>query len=173
MTRRVQVERSSVNGDEITSTQVGSLFVNLADLKIQVRGSAGPVDLLPIRPFSTLSSYVAGDIVVYSGSIYVADGAISPGAFDVNDWTELVAGTFYPFIGANSWDFTISYDGGLLNEIVYSKADFRLKQEIAYDGGVVDTVTYSTSINAGGLYTPAGTLTLSYTDGDITGGAWS
>ena len=46
-----------------------------------------------MRYFSTGANYVAGDFVIQAGVLYVAKGAITAGAFNATNWTQVAAAT--------------------------------------------------------------------------------
>jgi hypothetical protein len=90
MVGRVQTLRSSVVGNRPTGRQPGELYVNWPELQLGVINASGTAqDLLPVRTFSTLSSYAAGDIVRQAGSLWSAIAAVSPGAFVPTAWYQL------------------------------------------------------------------------------------
>lgn len=176
MTQRTQFDRAYVTGERITSGQPeGTPFVNFPDRLFQVLGPAGtPVDLLAVRPFSAEADYLAGDIVAYQGKFYAASANITAGAFDIADWSPLTAGQFDEIIQGVGWDFTVGYNGaGDIDTVEFIKDPLRVLLAVSYTNGDITGVLYETSTDSGGSYTPAGTLTLTYTDGEITGGTWS
>ena len=92
MTGRVQTLRSNVAGNRPTGRQPGELYVNWPDKQIGVidSGSAA-LDLVAVRFFSATASYVVGNYVLQSGKLYVANGSISPGAFNATQWTAVAS----------------------------------------------------------------------------------
>jgi len=176
MTQRTQFDRAYATGVQVSGTQPeGTPFVNYADRRLQIQGPTGPVDLLAVRPFSTTANYAVGDLVGYLGKFYAASVVVTAGAFDGAEWTSLTAGQFDDVLQGVDWDFTISYDGnGNANVIVNIKDPLRMRMTITYNtDGTTNTIAYETSTNSGGAYAPAGTLTLSYTSGNPTGGIWT
>ena len=176
MTQRTQFDRAYATGEEVSGTQPeGTPFVNFPDRRLQVQGPTGPIDLLAVRPFSADADYAAGEIVGYSGKFYAANTTVTAGAFDAGEWDSLTAGQFDEVLQGVDWDFTISYNGdGNAEEIVDIRDPLRMRTTVTYNAdGSPDVIAYETSTDSGGAYTPAGTLTLSYTDGDPTGGTWS
>jgi hypothetical protein len=175
MTQRTQFDRSSVTTERTSGQPVGTPFVNFADLVLQVEGPTGPVDLLAVRRFATTATYEAGDIVVYNGGLYTANGAITPGAFDALEWTSLVTTVFSAFVGEVGWDWTITYTDGNATEILYEAGDLQVRETLTYDADDnVETVQYETSTNAGVAWTDVGTMTIAYnSDGDATTGTWA
>jgi len=176
MTQRTQFDRAYVTGVEVSAPQPeGTPFVNFPDRRLQVQGPTGPIDLLAIRLFSDEADYVSGDVVVYAGGLYAATAPIAAGAFDPADWTSLVADVFSPLTGAFGWDFTLTYTGDDVTEVLSSNADSRVRQTLTYDAeGNPETIFYETSVNAGVDWTSLGTLTLTYdVDGNPLSGAWT
>ena len=77
MVNRVQTLRSSVPGTAPApgTRQPGELYVNFPDNALGVIDpTQNPVDLIPVRYFSSLASYFTGDCVLQNGRIYVATG---------------------------------------------------------------------------------------------------
>ena len=176
MTQRTQFDRSYVSGAEVSASQPeGTPFYNFVDRRLQIKGSFLPVDVLPIRPFSDQADYESGDIVVYNGGIYAALAPITAGAFNAADWTSLVADVFSPLTGTVGWDFTLTYTGDDVTEVLSSNADSRVRQTLTYDAeGNPETIFYETSVNAGVDWTSLGTLTITYdADGNPQSGAWT
>jgi hypothetical protein len=176
MTQRTQFDRAYTTGQSISSGQPeGTPFVNFPDLSLQVQGpSSTAVDLLAVRLFSDTADYAAGDIVAYQGSFYAAAGAITAGPWSAGEWNQLIAGQFDAFIGTVDWNFTISYDVEENPEIVtYSNGVLRVRLTTTYTAGDPTSVLYETSTNSGTDWTTAGTLTITYTDSNPTGGTWS
>lgn len=106
MTNRIQTLRSSVAGTVPTSgsRQPGELWLNFADQQLgYIDASKVAQKFLPVRFFSALANYGAGDVVWYSGVLYSANAAIPPGAFNVSQWT-LIGGAgvgYLPLTGGN------------------------------------------------------------------------
>lgn len=174
MTQRTQFARAYNTGESVSGQPEGTPFINFADLSLEIQGPLGAIKLLPIRIFSEAANYAAGDIVAQGGGLYAAPAPVPAGAFDAGDWTSLIKGTFDEVVSGVGWDFAVSYDAdGNPEEILYSSGLLRARVTIAYVSGNPQTLTYETSIDSGSIYTPAGTLTLSYTGEDITGGTWS
>jgi hypothetical protein len=176
MTQRTQFDRAYTTGVEVSAPQPeGTPFVNFPDRKLQVQGPTGPIDLLAIRLFSDQADYASGDVVVYAGGLYAASAPITAGAFNPADWTSLVADVFNPLTGAVGWDFTLTYTGDDVTEVLSSNADARVRQTIVYDAdGNPEVVLYYTSVNAGADWTLIGTLNITYdADSNPQSGAWT
>lgn len=176
MTQRTQFDRAYVTGERVSSGQPeGTPFVNFPDRLLQVLGPAGtPVDLLAVRPFSDEADYLAGDIVAYQGKFYAASALVTAGPFDPADWGSLTAGQFDEIVQGVGWDFTVGYNGeGDADTLEFIKDPLRVLITVSYTDGDPTSILYETSTDSGGSSTPAGTLTLTYTDGEITGGTWS
>jgi hypothetical protein len=93
MTRsRVQTNRNTTTG-VIPSTgtrKPGELYVNIPDLQIGlIDASQTPQNLLAVRFFSPSASYAGGVFVVNAGALYVSNTPISPGAFNLTQWTKI------------------------------------------------------------------------------------
>ena len=176
MTQRTQFDRAYTTGVEVSAPQPeGTPFVNFPDRKLQVQGPTGPIDLLAIRLFSDEANYVSGDVVVYGGGLYAASAPITAGPFNAADWTSLVADVFNPLTGAVGWDFTLTYTGDDVTEVLSSNGDSRVRQTIVYDAdGNPEVILYYTSVNAGGDWTLIGTLNITYdADSNPQSGAWT
>lgn len=92
---RVQTSRSAVPGlKPLPGTRdPGELYVNYADLQLGVIDPIkNPIDLLPIRFFSTAAAYSTNQFVVHNGAILRAPGSVSPGAFNPAQWEPLSVG---------------------------------------------------------------------------------
>jgi hypothetical protein len=176
MTQRTQFDRAYTTGVEVSAPQPeGTPFVNFPDRKLQVQGPTGPIDLLAIRLFSDEADYASGDVVVYAGGLYAASAPITAGAFNAADWTSLVADVFNPLTGAVGWDFTLTYTGDDVTEVLSSNGDSRVRQTIVYDAdGNPEVILYYTSVNDGGDWTLIGTLNITYdADSNPQSGAWT
>ena len=71
----------------------GEIAVNTANRQIAVGdASTGvPKQLIGVRFFDVTSSYVLNDVVTQGGKIYRANGNITPGVFNVSQWTDIGA----------------------------------------------------------------------------------
>lgn len=104
---RSQIFRSNVAGNRPTvgARQPGELYVNWPELQLgTINAAQAPLDLLAIRFFSSTSTYAAGDMVRQAGQLYIANGAITAGAFNATQWnkvaliSDLTAG-YLPLVG--------------------------------------------------------------------------
>jgi len=96
LTNRIQILRSSITGNVPTAgtRQPGELWTNFPDLQLGVIDTAKNAQrLVAVRYFSTSANYVAGDFVVQAGVLYVAKGAITAGAFNAANWTQVASAT--------------------------------------------------------------------------------
>jgi hypothetical protein len=94
MTSRVQTLRSSTTGNvPVAGTrQPGELWVNFADFQAGfIDASRNAQRLVAVRYFQTTANYAAGDIVVQAGAIWVANGAITAGAFNASNWSKVAS----------------------------------------------------------------------------------
>lgn len=104
-TTRVQAQRFTAAGAVPTNgaRQPGELWTNISDFQLgTIDGSKNAQRLMAVRFFATTASYVTGDFVIQTAKIYVANGAISPGAFNPLQWTlvvDPVSGGFLPLTG--------------------------------------------------------------------------
>jgi hypothetical protein len=107
---RVQPSRSNVTGQRaVTGRLPGELYTNWADRQIGVVSpTAAAMDLVAARYFSTTANYAIGDHVVQGGLMYRAIAAVTAGAFNPAQWTQLataaditavVSGNFLPITG--------------------------------------------------------------------------
>src|SRR4029077_4088141 len=70
------------------------LWTTFPDLQLGVIDAAKTAQrLVAVRYFSTSANYVAGDFVIQAGVLYVAKGAVSAGAFNAANWTQVAAAT--------------------------------------------------------------------------------
>jgi hypothetical protein len=173
VTHRTQIARTYASGERAAGLREGTPSVNFADLSLSIEGPSGPVELLAIRNFSESANYAAGDIVAYAGGIYSAPNPVSPGPWNPGSWTSLVADPFSPFVGEAGWDFSVTYTDGNPTEVVFSSGALRVRQTISYTEGDPTQVVFETSIDSGGSYTPAGTLGITYVDGNPVSGEWT
>ena len=96
MTTRVQALRSSTTGalPAAGSRLPGELWTNFADLQAGViDASKNAQRLIAVRYFSASANYVAGDFVIQAGVLYAAKGAITAGAFNAANWTQVATAT--------------------------------------------------------------------------------
>jgi hypothetical protein len=96
MTTRLQVLRSSTTATlpAAGARLAGELWVNFADLNLGVIDAARNAQkLVAVRYFLSTATYAAGDFVVQAGALYVAKGAVPPGAFTPAQWTQVAAAT--------------------------------------------------------------------------------
>jgi hypothetical protein len=75
----------------------GELAVNTANRQLAVGNADAaalgvPLSLIAIRYFDTHASYLANDMVVQLGKLYVAKAAVPPGPFNASQWTEFTGG---------------------------------------------------------------------------------
>jgi hypothetical protein len=175
MTQRTQFDRAYATGESVSGQPEGTPFVNFADLRLQVQGPTGPLDLLAIRPFSESAQYQAGDIVAYAGGIYTASALVPAGPWDAGAWTSLVADPFSPLVGEAGWDFAITYTDDQPTEVVFASGALRVRETLGYNtAGDVETVAYETSTNDGVDYASVGTLLIGYdADGNALAGTWT
>lgn len=142
MVNRVQTLRSSTAGTVPASgtRQPGELWLNFADKNLgYIDASQVAQKVLAVRFFSTLTSYVAGDIVWNGGALYAANGAITPGAFNAGQWQ---------LIGGIGFSYLPTAGGTLTGQLVVSA------------GGV--------SVTGGGLGVTAGAVNLSPANSNVT-----
>ena len=93
MTNRTQVLRSSVTGNAPASATraPGELWINFPDLQLGLIDAArNSQKLIAVRYFSTTANYAIGDFVVQAGALYVANAAVTAGAFNATKWNKLV-----------------------------------------------------------------------------------
>ena len=93
MTTRGQILRSSVTGNipAAGTRQPGETWVNFPDLQLGVIDTGRNAQkLLAVRVFSTSANYAIGDFVVQAGALYVANSAVTAGAFNASKWNKIV-----------------------------------------------------------------------------------
>ena len=67
----------------------GSTF---ADFQLGIiDASKNAQKLVAVRFFQTTATYVAGEVVLQGGKLYVANGAVAPGSFTPAQWTQIAA----------------------------------------------------------------------------------
>ena len=96
MTTRVQALRSSTTqAVPAAGTRLpGELWTNFPDLQLGVIDAARNAQkLVAVRFFSTTANYAAGDFVIQAGVLYAAKGAVTAGAFNPAQWTQIGAAT--------------------------------------------------------------------------------
>jgi len=99
MTNRPQILRSSTPGQiPAAATRLpGELWTTFPDLQLGViDASRNAQKLIAVRFFSTLANYVAGDFVIQAGVLYFAKAAITAGAFNATQWSQVAALTDIP-----------------------------------------------------------------------------
>ena len=107
MTTRFQVLRSSTTGNvpAAGSRQPGELWLNFADFQAGfIDTSKTAQKLVAVRYFQTTANYVVGDFVIQGGALYVANTAVTAGAFSLLQWTKLttvadLSGLYLPLVG--------------------------------------------------------------------------
>jgi hypothetical protein len=68
----------------------GELYVNWPDSQLGAINSGGnPQDLIAVRFFSTLANYNVGDFTINGGQLYRATAAVTAGAFNSAQWTQV------------------------------------------------------------------------------------
>ena len=101
MANRVQTLRSSTtrNVPATGTRQPGELWTNFPDLQIGVIDASQVAQkFVAVRYFSTLANYVADEIVVQAGAIWIANGAITAGVFNASQWTKIASTADVPAV---------------------------------------------------------------------------
>lgn len=96
MTTRNQILRSSTPGAQPAAgtRQPGELWTTFPDLQLGViDASRNAQRLVAVRYFSTTANYVVGDFVIQAGVLYAAKVAVTAGAFNATQWTQIAAPT--------------------------------------------------------------------------------
>jgi hypothetical protein len=96
MTTRVQALRSSTTqAVPAAGTRLpGELWTNFPDLQLGViDASKNAQKLVGVRFFSATANYAVGDFVIQAGVLYVAKVAVTAGAFNATQWTQVAAAT--------------------------------------------------------------------------------
>jgi surface protein len=90
VSNKFKVLRSDTKGVRPATGQAGELYVNFADKQIGVFDTTGnPVDLIPLRTFSTLTDYALNDMVQSGDGLWRANAVIPAGAWDATLWTRI------------------------------------------------------------------------------------
>lgn len=175
MTQRTQVARAYTTGTGISGQPEGTPFFNFADLKLQIQGPGGPIDLLPLRLFSDQADYPANSLIYHNSELLINPAPVTAGAFNSNDWTPISQSPFSGVTGALGWDVAITYTADDLADVItYSLASLRVRITFAYTAdSLVDTVTYETSNDSGGSWGTPAVMTITYTNGLATAVTWS
>ena len=105
MSSQYRHRRFSAPDKVFTALEPGEIAVNTANRQLSVGDADGatlglPLPLLGVRIFDSRGIYAANDYVVYSGVLYRAKAATTPGSFDPAQWDAIagqVAGTS-PFV---------------------------------------------------------------------------
>ena len=122
MTTRIQALRSSTTqAVPAAGTRLpGELWTNFPDLQMGViDASKNAQKLIAVRYFSTAANYAANDMVVQSGAIYLANGAVTAGAFTPGQWTKIASVSDLTSFGANY----LPLGGGTLTGALLLAAD--------------------------------------------------
>jgi hypothetical protein len=96
MTTRIQIIRSSTPGavPAAGTRSPGELWTTFPDLQLGViDASKNAQKLVGVRFFSTTANYAVGDFVIQAGVLYVAKVAVTAGAFNATQWTQVAAAT--------------------------------------------------------------------------------
>jgi hypothetical protein len=96
MTTRIQIIRSSTPGavPAAGTRSPGELWTTFPDLQLGViDASKNAQKLIGVRFFSTTANYAVGDFVIQAGVLYVAKVAVTAGAFNATQWTQIAAAT--------------------------------------------------------------------------------
>jgi hypothetical protein len=91
MTARIQTQRFPATGQRPANgaRPSGELWLNLPDMRLgMINPAQAPVDLLPIRVYSSSAGYAAGDFVVNAGQLLQARAAIPAKPFLITDWNQ-------------------------------------------------------------------------------------
>ena len=92
MTTRVQIIRSSTPGavPAAGTRSPGELWTTFPDLQLGVIDASKTAQrLVAVRYFSTQANYAVGDFVVQAGALYVANTAVTAGAFNSGQWVKI------------------------------------------------------------------------------------
>jgi hypothetical protein len=92
VTSRVQVFRTPTTGvaPAAGARQPGELWLNFADFQLgMIDASKTAQKLMAVRYFQTTANYAVGDFVIQAGSLYVANTAITAGAFSALQWNRI------------------------------------------------------------------------------------
>lgn len=91
MVNIVKVLRSLTSGNRPVLQAYGAPYVNFADKQFGVvDNSQVAQDLVGVPFFSASATYAVGQPITYQGKLYVAIAAITPGAFNSANWSEVV-----------------------------------------------------------------------------------
>ena len=90
MVAALKILRSLTAGLRPPSRTYGEPYVNFSDMQFGVFNSSNvATDLLGVPIFSTTKSYAVGSPVSYNGLLYVANVAVSAGAWTASQWTQV------------------------------------------------------------------------------------
>jgi hypothetical protein len=96
VTTRVQIIRSSTPGavPAAGTRSPGELWTTFPDLQLGVIDATKTAQrLVAVRYFSASANYAVGDFVIQSGVLYAAKVAVTAGAFNATQWTQIGAAT--------------------------------------------------------------------------------
>ena len=99
MTSRVQTLRSSTTGNmpAAGSRQPGELWLNFADFALGfIDASKNAQRITAVRYFQITANYAVGDFVIQAGALYVANQAVTAGAFSAPQWTKIATASDIP-----------------------------------------------------------------------------
>ena len=92
MTNRVQNFRTPTSGvAPAAGTRLpGEVWMNFPDLQLGViDASKNAQKLIAVRFFSASANYATGDFAVQGGKLWFANGAVTAGAFNSTQWTQI------------------------------------------------------------------------------------
>ena len=92
MTNRVQNFRTPTSGvAPAAGTRLpGEVWINFPDLQLGViDASKNAQKLIAVRFFSASANYATGDFAVQGGKLWFANGAVTAGAFNSTQWTQI------------------------------------------------------------------------------------
>jgi hypothetical protein len=98
-TSRVQTLRSSTTGavPAAGARQPGELWLNFADFALGFIDAAKNAQrITAVRYFQTTANYAVGDFVIQVGALYVANQAVTAGAFSASQWTKIATASDIP-----------------------------------------------------------------------------
>ena len=141
MTTRGQNLRSSTPGQvpAAGARQPGEIWMTFPDIQLgYIDAAKNAQKALAVRFFSALANYAAGDVVFQAGKLYFAKAAVTAGAFNATQWSQVAAQSDIPAI------------------YVLPIASTTVLGGVKPDG-------VTTKVDAGGVLTAAGLVTVSAT----------
>lgn len=181
MTTRVQTLRSTTAGlrPSVGARTPGEFYVNFPDAQFGVIDALKtPIDLLPVRYFSTLASYFPGAYARNNGFLYRCIANVSPGAFNPAQWSQVfsaadVVGVYMPIAGGTFTGPIFAPIGSFIDGYVPASGGvFTGPVNLPPGSNVAGYMPLTGGVFSGPIIVPGGSTIVGYmpvSGGDFTG----